>query len=682
MTGRVFVFVAVAVLAVCIATPHDSTAGQQSMLRGRITQAQDPNLPVPRARVSIELPSGGIAVAHADENGRYEVPVPLQSAVMIAVTKSSYLRATFRHTSRSGPAAGRAQPSDSTQSLDVQLVKAGAISGRVVDSSGQPIMGAGVRAWRTTGPPGGNRAIGIPAVSNDLGEFRLAGLTAGAYELSAFFDFEARAQLRENDVDRVPPTGPPPEVRGTIQVLAEPVVVDVPVGGDVSVTLRQQQGATFGMQPQGNGVIAGRILDNVGEPIEGARVRLWRAPPTGSGLLTQKGPAAVTDDLGRYRLFYIPIGTYVVEALAPADAAADPTLPVYYPGTHLVSEAIPISIQQTREFPAVDAFYAPRPLSRVHGVVTPSTDRPRTGRVALVRSGAAGELRLPARSVVMADDGSFEFTNVVPGEYALSATVDALPGQATTDTARSEFGVLQVSVGETPGGPLRLATLPTMTLRGRVEVEPAQERTTIPRVTLRARAVDPELAPDTPDQGVARSQVQQDGTFEITGLVGPVRLTLESPGRNWWMKSIRTPATQTIDDPIDVTAAPDIVVVLSNASGVLAGRVTLPPNAGVASIALVIFPADERHWSGAADPAAGAANGSLQFERPRQDGSFSLRPMLPGTYAVVALSGMTQYPDRSDPLTLMTLLSPLATRVKVPEAGTTSIDIALKEMPR
>ena len=43
---------------------------------------------------------------------------------------------------------------------------------------------------------------------------------------------------------------------------------------------------------------------------------------------------------------------------------------------------------------------------------------------------------------------------------------------------------------------------------------------------------------------------------------------------------------------------------------------------------------------------------------------------------------MTQLLDRSDPLTLMELLSPLATRVKVPEGGTTSIDISLSEMPR
>ena len=301
MTDRVL-FLVVTAIVLCVATPRHSTAGQPSTLRGRITQAQDPNLPVPRARVSIELPNGDTAVAHADENGRYEVPVPVQGAVVITVTKSSYLRATFRHTSRAAPVAGGPRASAAMPSFDVQMVKAGVITGRVVDSSGQPIMGAGVRAWRTTGPPGGNRAIGIPAVSNDLGEFRIAGLMAGSYELSAFFDFEARAQLRENDVDRVPPTGPPPEVLGTIRVLADTVVVDVAVGEDVSVTLRQQTGTTFGMQPQGDGVIAGRILDNVGEPIAGARVRLWRAPPTGSGLLAQKGPAAITDDLGRYRL--------------------------------------------------------------------------------------------------------------------------------------------------------------------------------------------------------------------------------------------------------------------------------------------------------------------------------------------------------------------------------------------
>ena len=129
-------------------------------------------------------------------------------------------------------------------------------------------------------------------------------------------------------------------------------------------------------------------------------------------------------------------------------------------------------------------------------------------------------------------------------------------------------------------------------------------------------------------------------------------------------------------------AASDVVVVLSNVSGVLNGRVTLPANAEVASIALVTFPADERLWPGAVDTASIVNSNGLQIQRPRQDGSFTLRPILPGTYAIVALSGMTQLLDRSDPLTLMELLSPLATRVKVPEGGTTSIDIRLSEMPR
>jgi len=162
-------FVALAVTAVH-ATPRDAVAGQQTILRGRIVQAQDPDLPVPQARITIDLPGGAQSSTHTDLNGRYEIRVPLQNAVTVSVTKSSYLRATFQHTSRSA-----------AESLDVQLVKAAALTGRVLDSSGQPIVGAGVRAWRTTGPPGGNRAIGLPALTNDLGEFPIGGLMAGEY---------------------------------------------------------------------------------------------------------------------------------------------------------------------------------------------------------------------------------------------------------------------------------------------------------------------------------------------------------------------------------------------------------------------------------------------------------------------------------------------------------------------
>src|SRR6187549_2191136 len=50
-------FVALAVTAVH-ATPRDAVAGQQTILRGRIVQAQDPDLPVPQARITIDLPGG------------------------------------------------------------------------------------------------------------------------------------------------------------------------------------------------------------------------------------------------------------------------------------------------------------------------------------------------------------------------------------------------------------------------------------------------------------------------------------------------------------------------------------------------------------------------------------------------------------------------------------------------
>ena len=140
MTRRIL-FVALAVTAACVTTPRTGVAGQQTLLRGRIIQAQDPTLPVPRARISVDLPSGATVATRADENGRYEIQVPLQNALSLTVMKSSYLRATFRHTSRSA-----------AQSLDVQLVKASVIAGQVLDSLGQPIIGAGVRAWRTTGP--------------------------------------------------------------------------------------------------------------------------------------------------------------------------------------------------------------------------------------------------------------------------------------------------------------------------------------------------------------------------------------------------------------------------------------------------------------------------------------------------------------------------------------------------
>ena len=79
--------------------------------------------------------------------------------------------------------------------------------------------------------------------------------------------------------------------------------------------------------PRG-GVIAGRVTDELGEPLAGVRVQAMRYQylPNGRRQLTPVNPGGifgpVTNDLGEFRLYSLMPGTYVVSAI-PADTGHD-----------------------------------------------------------------------------------------------------------------------------------------------------------------------------------------------------------------------------------------------------------------------------------------------------------------------------------------------------------------------
>ena len=88
----------------------------------------------------------------------------------------------------------------STANLEIRVAAAGAISGRVMDSSGEPIGAAQIRAL-TTSYKDGRRIlkVALSTYTNDLGEYRLFGLPPGNYYVSALRT-EGGAAFQELDM--------------------------------------------------------------------------------------------------------------------------------------------------------------------------------------------------------------------------------------------------------------------------------------------------------------------------------------------------------------------------------------------------------------------------------------------------------------------------------------------------
>jgi hypothetical protein len=151
-------------------------------LRGRVVSAETGG-PVRRAQIRILGPDIGSKSAMTDGEGRYEFRDLPAGRFNMTATKAGYV--TIQYGQTRPFETGR--PIDLTEGqlmdkADFSMPRGGAISGRLVDEFGDPIADALVSAMRSAWAGGRRRlqSTGRTAQTNDLGQFRIYGLSPGA----------------------------------------------------------------------------------------------------------------------------------------------------------------------------------------------------------------------------------------------------------------------------------------------------------------------------------------------------------------------------------------------------------------------------------------------------------------------------------------------------------------------
>ena len=172
------------------------------------------------------------------------------------------------------------------------------------------------------------------------------------------------------------------------------------------------------------GTLTGRVLDELGDPVQGVSVQLLqiRYQAGRRRLVGAGGTSRVTDDTGRYRVYGFPPGRYIVSAAIGDVASAD--VPgyarSYFPGTPNASEAQFVSIGLSQEVAGVDFSMARTRTALVAGTLLNAAGLPTTGgSVRLMtsqRSVSATSVSIGAR---LMSNGRFEFPNVTPGQYII-----------------------------------------------------------------------------------------------------------------------------------------------------------------------------------------------------------------------------------------------------------------------
>ena len=176
--------------------------------------------------------------------------------------------------------------------------------------------------------------------------------------------------------------------------------------------------------------ITGRVFDEFGDPVAGARVQVLRYQLVqGTRRLTQTSVGDQSDDTGAFRLFGLTPGDYYVSATVRALPVDDPTVdaagyaPTYFPGTGNVAEAQRVTVTVGQEIANISFALLPVRTVRVTGSIIDSAGKPLTsGSTSLGPADGVGDLIAPGAGGNVRPDGTFMLTNVAPGSYTLTVT--------------------------------------------------------------------------------------------------------------------------------------------------------------------------------------------------------------------------------------------------------------------
>jgi hypothetical protein len=609
----------------------------------------------------------------------------LQACVFLAACLVLLPLAAFGQVGAPGGQSPATSPPTGTGRITVLVVAADGAApvkrarvglwGVVMPSAGQPSPGA----WATLAQGNDASRVQREAQTDDQGRVEFIGLPGGVFA----------AQVLSSE--------------GWVRPI-----------NSVSRRLADGESISIAIPLQRAGAVAGRIVDESGDPVVGVTVRAIRknASP-GFRKLSMAGTTPTSDDRGEFRIFDVPAGVYYVAASGgvrsaiteDAGAPAEPKVgfvPSYFPGVESLERAEPVSVRAGQDTAGIQVTMLRGRVARVVGKVIGPDNEPVRGRVFVSMTRRSREQGETLPSAPVRPDGSFTLPDVPKGDYDVWAFV--MNGGAASGSVGRVGALARVTVD---GGDVSLVLRPNAgaVLSGRVLMDGAPPpRGARVQVTARPASLDTTVAtpgftspghsPGTPEYSA------QDGTFRITGARGPVLLTASSSIGA--VKSIRRGAAELIGTPLDLSGTEridDLEVVITSETGSIIGTVTdaagnLAPGAFVAalqedstrwylpflSVGRAAAESDLRAVPVPSGPTAPTSSSTSAGTRAVAllPGQFRLGRLLPGRYYLVAVGeddyGLLAGVDRE----YLEALKPKALAVDVAPGATTRVRLKIR----
>lgn len=424
--------------------------------------------------------------------------------------------------------------------------------------------------------------------------------------------------------------------------------------------------------------ISGTITDERGQPVLGSVTVQQRKLQNGERVLVNVGGGETTDERGRYRIYGLPPGEYVVmvprfgagtggskqltdrdvdDAMRGNVRAPEPApglaryVPTYYPGTPRPSDAVPVVLAAGDERTNIDFRVEPVTTLRVEGTVSTSDGQvPADATVILMPPpGSGNPIVMTAR---VAPDGRFAIANVPPGAYVLNCS-SVVP--------RSQFAIMPVELSNADLVGLQVTLRPPMQLSGRVTFEgssvaPALSGLTVPLKPMMAGV------PRSGNTGVIITATDAKGAFAVQGLQagryvfgGPVYFGASQMSVTWSLQSVLADGTDIADRPLDITPEKlpkEIVVTFTDTWQGVTGKLTRASGTPVTDYTVIVFPADKAYWL--------TGSRRILTAKPDSNGQFTLAGpgaiSLPaGEYLLAAVTELDR-DEQFDPALLASLV--------------------------
>ena len=509
-------------------------------ISGRVTT--ETGGPIRRAEIRATSNGGLTRFATTDTDGRYVVRDLPAGAFTLHVSKSGFVPLYFGQRRPFERRTTIQVQSGMRATADMRLPRAGAITGRIVDRTGEPVMGARVQALRRRIVDGqrGLQAAGVGDTTDDTGSYRVYGLPPGEYYVTATprrVEDRTGRPVAGDDLAQLRQTMRPV----TIDLLGRGTPIFYPGTANrdealrVTVDVSGEARADMLLTEVRTSRVSGIVLTASGTPAAGAMIALmsrdlgFGAGDSPDALL----PLNIQDDAdadGRFQLEGVPPGSFMLRAQTRRQVSVpfDPVAQRFTPPSVL---------------PAMETAVLPVNVDGDVGGLTVTTSPGGTVDIVVVKDqGVTSALPDNVRVTMRMDDRT-QFTMTMNGERStVSASAVSLDDIAGSRGMLTLAAPARVSVEGLPSNwALKAVLLENEDVTDRaVEVRDGQPKTLrvvlTDRVTAVAGSVAAPLGDNTGDSQTfvlvfaddekrwvypsrfVRSVRTNRGRFEMTGL--------------------------------------------------------------------------------------------------------------------------------------------------------------------